>query len=190
MGLSPKIGFGFGEPAFASVLSASGKWKSDLYPYSLRRQFAGVVTIPKTARTTHLTVTNATDLANRVYEALSETQYRTTQTSIVSSQEIRDALIRHCGSSRKTKPTTNQKIREFIVKKVLLNVFDYFPQLYQQLRPSGIRTIQQYSKLNDSVDTSSETLSDLSAVEKLWLAYPQGLSQVEFEHYLADGAMI
>jgi hypothetical protein len=186
MGLPLTVGFRFGEVVFASVLSASGKWKSDLYPYSLRRQSAGVVTVPKTARESHLTVTNATDLASRVFQALSASQRRTSETSITSSQEISDVLMRYYGSPRKTKSTTNQKTRQFIVRKILLDIFDNFPSIYKRLRPNGIYTTQQYSRLTDAVETSSDILNDLSALEKLWLAYPQGLSQVEFENYLAN----
>ena len=186
MGLSLKVGFQFGEVAFTSVLSASGKWKSDLYPYSLRRQFAGVVTVPKTARESHLTVTNAADLATRVFKALSASQCTTDETSIISSQEISDVLMRYYGSPRKTKSTTNQKIRQFIVRRILLDIFDNFPSIYKRLRPNGIYTIQQYSKLTDAVETSSDILNDLSALETLWLQYPKGLSQVEFENYLAN----
>jgi hypothetical protein len=186
LGISLTTGMALGSPSFALFSAASGKWKSDLYPYSLRRQSAGVVTVPKTARESHLTVTNATDLANRVFRALSASQRRTNGTSIISSQEISDVLMRYYGSPRKTKSTTNQKIRQFIVRKILLNIFGNFPSIYKRLRPNGIYTIQQYSKLNDAVETSSDVLTDLSALEKLWLAYPQGLSQMEFENYLAN----
>ncbi len=186
LGISLTTGMAFGSPCHALCSVASGKWKSDLYPYSLRRQFAGVVTVPKTARESHLTVTIAADLATRVSRAISASQRRTNGTSIISSQEISDVLMRYYGSPRKTKSSFNQKTRQAIVEETLLDIFDNFPSIYKRLRPNGIYTIQRYSKLTDAVDTSSDILNDLSALEKLWLAYPQGLSKVEFENYLAN----
>jgi hypothetical protein len=63
-------------------------------------------------------------------------------------------------------------------------LFDNFPSLYQRLRPHGIHAISQYVGDLDR-HRSSEIVLDLSALEKLWTAYPQGLSQVEFENHLS-----
>jgi hypothetical protein len=76
-----------------------------------------------------------------------------------------------------------------IAKSLAPLLFDNFPSMYQRLRPNGIQTISQYVGDVDRQKSSEITL-DLSALERLWTAYPRGLSKVKFEHRLADGAMI
>lgn len=66
---------------------------------------------------------------------------------------------------------------------VMLWIFDLFPRLYRLLRPGGVQTIKQYSETASEFECFPEVLDDLCRLEKLWHAYPEGLSNDQLTEY-------
>jgi hypothetical protein len=185
-GITSKIPLGFAGRSFSWFLALSGKWMSTNNPYSIRRQSS------RTSATRELpnqvfTAEVATELSRRVIQALNDFDGRSHKDkSSLSLKTLTSLMLSHYSESNiypeKRPPVSAKWFGESLAPRV----FDSFPALYERLRPTGIQSIRRYAQSVDTRSTMPQIHRGLSEVERLWLQYPQGLSQVEFENYLAN----
>jgi glycosyltransferase domain-containing protein len=186
LGLPPEIALRYGEWCFAIYAATLGKWRSDLYPFSVRRRFfvanpiSGIVQKPK------FTKALAADLSERIADALFAQQTNARKFNIIRPEEISDLLLHFINSHKETSTVSDTRFRRLIGMKLLPKIFDVLPAAYQMIRPRGIRTVEAYSRFGNDESSIAVIRKDLSDLEKLWMNYPTGINETEFERFIAN----
>jgi len=153
-------------------------------PYSIRRQS------PRPSASRELPNQNFTsevinELSHRVIQALAELNRHHPKVEYSPTLgDLSEKVRSHYSKVDNYLENASLMSPGLIAKSLAPLLFDNFPSMYQRLRPNGIQAISQYVRDMDR-QRSSEIILDLSALEKLWTAYPQGLSKVEFENCLS-----
>ena len=180
-----EIPLGFAGRSFSWFLALSGKWMSVNSPYSIRRQSPR----PSASRelpNQNFTTEVANELSHRVIQALAElNRHHQKVEHIPTLGDLSEKVGSHYSQFDNRLENASMVSPGLIAKSLAPLLFDKFPSLYQRLRPNGIQAISQYVGDMDRQRTS-EIILDLSALERLWNAYPQGLSKVKFADHLAN----
>jgi glycosyltransferase domain-containing protein len=156
----------FAVRALPTFCVLSGKWKAINYPFLIRRQLhtgTKVYVAPSGAMPSEV----CQELAIRVCNALVEANITLNEPTVSHQiQSIAEKLLRRYSKSQTSTPNRASLWKRKLAKQFLFELFDVSPRIYKLIRPHGLKTIFECSRL---AGTDSPALKkELIALEQLW----------------------
>lgn len=172
-------------------ISLIGKYKSQEYPFWIRN---GGSTVPMHGDPDRPTLADVEQMGDLIFRAFEkQNQMFGSISENLNAEKLINIMkvilrpkinINYLKVNNDSKSQILKKFKKALWKKILIFsqvFFDFFPSVYQVLRPSGYQTFTKFALKYSR--GSPEVIKDISLIERIWKEFPTGVSEKEFQNY-------